>query len=140
MAGALREAVLGKVNKGAKSAWEALLASRPSLRSFTIRKNSALKPATAGRTLVVDAAGLADDLEFGQLGQQLGQCAGWRHRVAVQVLRKAAEIAPAMGLIGTLIGLVQMLRTLDDPSKIGGGMATALAAMYSAISRAPYTA
>ena len=29
-------------------------------------------------------------------------------------------------MIGTLIGLVQMLRSLDDPSKIGGGMATAL--------------
>jgi len=29
-------------------------------------------------------------------------------------------------MIGTLIGLVQMLRTLDDPSQIGGGMATAL--------------
>jgi chemotaxis protein MotA len=29
-------------------------------------------------------------------------------------------------MIGTLIGLVQMLRTLDDPSKIGAGMAVAL--------------
>jgi len=34
--------------------------------------------------------------------------------------------APAFGMIGTLIGLIQMLRTLDDPSKIGAGMATAL--------------
>ena len=34
--------------------------------------------------------------------------------------------APAFGMIGTLIGLIQMLRTLEDPSKIGVGMATAL--------------
>jgi len=34
--------------------------------------------------------------------------------------------APAFGMIGTLIGLVQMLRNLQDPSGIGVGMATAL--------------
>jgi len=42
------------------------------------------------------------------------------------VLRRAAEVAPAMGLIGTLIGLVQMLAMLDDPSTIGPSMAVAL--------------
>jgi chemotaxis protein MotA len=44
----------------------------------------------------------------------------------VSMLRKGAEIAPAMGLIGTLIGLVQMLSHLQDPSKIGPSMALAL--------------
>lgn len=34
--------------------------------------------------------------------------------------------APAFGMLGTLIGLVQMLNTLEDPSQIGGGMATAI--------------
>ena len=34
--------------------------------------------------------------------------------------------APAFGMIGTLMGLVQMLQNLDDPSKIGSGMAVAL--------------
>ena len=39
-----------------------------------------------------------------------------------------------MGLIGTLIGLVQMLGNLDDPSKIGPAMAVALlTTMYGAI-------
>ncbi len=42
------------------------------------------------------------------------------------VLRKAAEIAPAMGLIGTLIGLVHMLGHLGDPKSIGPAMALAL--------------
>ena len=37
-------------------------------------------------------------------------------------------------MIGTLIGLVQMLATLDDPSKIGGGMAVALlTTLYGAL-------
>jgi chemotaxis protein MotA len=42
------------------------------------------------------------------------------------VLRKAAEVAPAMGLIGTLIGLVHMLGNLGDPKAIGPAMAIAL--------------
>jgi len=45
---------------------------------------------------------------------------------SISVLRKAAEVAPAMGLIGTLIGLVQMLSHLEDPSVIGPAMAIAL--------------
>ncbi len=49
-----------------------------------------------------------------------------RQMRAVSVLRRAAEIAPAMGLIGTLIGLVQMLGNLGDPKVIGPAMAVAL--------------
>ena len=45
---------------------------------------------------------------------------------AVAVLNKAGEIAPAMGLIGTLIGLVQMLSTLSDPTTIGPSMSIAI--------------
>ena len=49
-----------------------------------------------------------------------------RHLRTAGVLRRAAEVAPAMGLIGTLVGLVQMLGNLDDPSSIGPSMAVAL--------------
>ncbi len=49
-----------------------------------------------------------------------------RHEEGQKMFKSMAAYAPAFGMIGTLIGLVQMLRTLDDPSKIGGGMATAL--------------
>ncbi len=49
-----------------------------------------------------------------------------RHFNGASVLRKAAETAPAMGLIGTLIGLVQMLANLQDPATIGPNMAIAL--------------
>jgi len=49
-----------------------------------------------------------------------------RHDRAVLVVRRAAEMAPAMGLIGTLLGLVQMLGSLNTPETIGPGMAIAL--------------
>lgn len=49
-----------------------------------------------------------------------------RHQRAIGILRRASEVAPAMGLIGTLIGLVQMLSMLDDPNSIGPSMAVAL--------------
>ena len=49
-----------------------------------------------------------------------------RHEKSVSVLKKGVEYAPAMGLIGTLIGLVQMLGNLEDPSTIGPSMAVAL--------------
>lgn len=49
-----------------------------------------------------------------------------RHSKSTSVLRKMGEFAPAIGLIGTLIGLVQMLGNLDDPSTIGPSMAVAL--------------
>lgn len=49
-----------------------------------------------------------------------------RRAKSISILRKAAEVSPAMGLIGTLIGLVQMLANLEDPSTIGPAMAVAL--------------
>jgi len=57
-----------------------------------------------------------------------------RHRRSANILRRGAEIAPAMGLIGTLIGLVQMLANLQDPESIGPAMAVALlTTFYGAI-------
>jgi len=49
-----------------------------------------------------------------------------RNQLGSSILSFMGDAAPAFGMIGTLIGLVQMLRQLDDPSKIGVGMATAL--------------
>lgn len=49
-----------------------------------------------------------------------------RHKKGAQIMNSFGTYAPAFGMIGTLMGLVQMLSNLEDPSKIGGGMATAL--------------
>ncbi len=51
---------------------------------------------------------------------------GDRHKLGAEILMTLATFAPALGMIGTLIGLVQMLQELDDPSKIGPAMAIAL--------------
>ncbi len=57
-----------------------------------------------------------------------------RHQKGAGILRQAGTVAPAMGLIGTLIGLVQMLGNLDDPDSIGPSMAIAqLTTLYGAI-------
>ena len=49
-----------------------------------------------------------------------------RHAVIQDVFSKLAAYCPAFGMIGTLIGLVQMLMHIDDPSTIGPALATAL--------------
>lgn len=57
-----------------------------------------------------------------------------RHKRAQALLKFCAATAPSMGMIGTLIGLVQMLQSLSDPSAIGPAMAVALlTTMYGAI-------
>jgi len=47
-------------------------------------------------------------------------------KVAVSLLNKGAKIAPALGLLGTVIGLIEVLQSLDDPTKIGPAMSLAL--------------
>ncbi|MDK2822104.1 MAG: chemotaxis protein MotA [Clostridia bacterium] len=49
-----------------------------------------------------------------------------RHRQGAQIFENMGGSAPAFGMIGTLIGLILMLRNLEDPSSIGPGMAVAL--------------
>jgi len=53
-----------------------------------------------------------------------------RHKIGQAVLHAMGTYAPAFGMIGTLIGLIQMLRVLEDPSQIGGGMAVALVTTF----------
>jgi chemotaxis protein MotA len=53
-----------------------------------------------------------------------------RHKDGQAIMKAGAEYAPAFGMIGTLIGLIQMLQVLDDPAAIGGGMAVALVTSF----------
>ena len=53
-----------------------------------------------------------------------------RHSNGQKVFESAANFAPAFGMIGTLIGLINMLRTLDDPSTIGPNMSVALVTTF----------
>ena len=49
-----------------------------------------------------------------------------RHEKGGEIFSSLGAYAPAMGMIGTLIGLVQMLQNMNDPSSIGPAMAVAL--------------
>lgn len=49
-----------------------------------------------------------------------------RHETGASMFKALADVAPAMGMIGTLIGLVAMLSNMDDPKAIGPAMAVAL--------------
>lgn len=57
-----------------------------------------------------------------------------RHQGVIGVWRAITETAPAMGMIGTIIGLVQMFAHMEDPAAIGPAMAVAmLTTLYGVI-------
>ena len=57
-----------------------------------------------------------------------------RHEWGQKYFMKIADMGPAMGMIGTLIGLVGMLANMDDPKTIGPSMAVALlTTLYGAV-------
>lgn len=72
---------------------------------------------------------VADGTEFSLLRSVLDidtSITQQRHWRGQEVLKQFGTYAPAFGMIGTLIGLVQMLQNMDDPSSIGPAMAVAL--------------
>ena len=57
-----------------------------------------------------------------------------RHEVGADIFKNFGDVAPAMGMIGTLVGLVAMLSNMDDPKSIGPAMAVALlTTLYGAV-------
>ncbi len=57
-----------------------------------------------------------------------------RHLARQEVVKAWVELGPAYGMIGTLIGLIEMMGNMSDPALVGKGMATALVGtMYGAI-------
>jgi len=57
-----------------------------------------------------------------------------RHDAGKKIMDQMAAFSPAFGMIGTLLGLVQMLQDMSDPSSIGSGMAVALlTTLYGAV-------
>lgn len=57
-----------------------------------------------------------------------------RNEVGQDMWKGVGDLAPAMGMIGTLVGLVQMLANMSDPASIGPAMAVALlTTLYGAI-------
>lgn len=57
-----------------------------------------------------------------------------RHKAGIGIFKAMGDVAPAMGMIGTLVGLVAMLSNMDDPKSIGPSMAVALlTTLYGAV-------
>lgn len=70
-----------------------------------------------------------DGVEEEAIGAMIDQKVGdemARRQLGVRFMNFAGQCAPAFGMVGTLIGLIQMLQNLTDPSQIGSGMAVAL--------------
>jgi chemotaxis protein MotA len=76
-----------------------------------------------GLLLVVDGQE-ADTIEA-ILGTEVSAIKS-RHTVGADIFKAMGTYAPAFGMIGTIIGLIQMLQTMNDPSSIGPSMAVAL--------------
>ena len=72
--------------------------------------------------------------EVAELLRQRRRARTERATAACELWSGAAETAPAMGMVGTLIGLVGMFVKMQDPSAIGAAMAVALlATLYGAL-------
>lgn len=76
-----------------------------------------------GILLIVD--GTDPDLVRGIMETELVSIES-RHKTVIGFWEALASMGPAWGMIGTLVGLVNMLNNMSDPSRIGGDMAVAL--------------
>ena len=56
-----------------------------------------------------------------------------RHKIGADIFLSMGAFAPAVGMLGTIIGLIQMLMNMTDPSAIGGPMAVALLTTFYGI-------
>ena len=85
----------------------------------------------SGLSLLID--GHPADVVRSMLSKDLHQTLQ-RHSDGQDIFKAIGDVGPAMGMIGTLIGLVQMLANMDDPKQIGPAMAIALlTTLYGAI-------
>ena len=124
---ALKPLVLMRVDAEAQAARVAV--------NRIVEKTSTKGIATADRVPVVEhflakaAARLADSRDprdFAKWTEAELSARAERHAAVHAVWRSVADAAPAMGMIGTVIGLIRMFAAMDDPAAIGPGMALAL--------------
>lgn len=80
-----------------------------------------------GLEMMVDGT---DEAEIRRLMSQRIAERRKRRNLVPELFTLAGTYSPAFGMVGTLIGLIQMLQNLEDPSKIGAGMATALVTTF----------
>jgi chemotaxis protein MotA len=76
-----------------------------------------------GLRMIID--GVKPEIVAGVLKNEIANMSE-RHKAGQKILMTMSTYGPAWGMIGTLVGLIDMLASMDDPSKIGMGMATAI--------------
>ncbi len=97
----------------------------------SMAKRTKHKPLVKGLGLIADGTDSATLHEI--LTTELKQVQD-HHKVGQKIFAEMGKFAPAFGMIGTLVGLVQMLANLQDPSSIGPNMAVALlTTLYGAL-------
>lgn len=135
--GLMLKAVFGKAHDPAAAALQVLELADLARKNGVLGMQESLKNLDdlpflqKGLAMVVDGTP-GDEVEKVMRQEIRGMSA--RHAKSVSILQRAGAVSPAMGLIGTLVGLVQMLGNLDDPNSIGPSMAVALlTTLYGAI-------
>jgi chemotaxis protein MotA len=140
---------IGQFLSATKIALKAFIHKLPSPQELIDRSVELAKTARQGGILALEEAEVED--EFLQNGINLlidghppevvremlnkdMQLTLQRHTEGQSIFKAIGDVGPAMGMIGTLIGLVQMLSAMDDPKQIGPAMAVALlTTLYGAI-------
>lgn len=111
----------------------AIVAKKKGILSISTYEDELKKNAFASKAMQMVIDGYKPD-NISRLLQQEIDLQIERERRSAGITRRASEVAPAMGLIGTLVGLVQMLADLENPETIGPAMAVALlTTFYGAI-------
>ena len=109
------------------------LASKARKEGLVSLENDVIPDDFLARGVRLGVDGLDPDAIHGILHAEL-KTLKTRHARGQTIFKFMGATAPAMGMVGTLVGLVQMLKTLDDPSAIGPAMAIALlTTLYGAI-------
>lgn len=129
VSGIALRAVLYQIDSPSDAARRILFLSDRARHSGPLGLSGITRPLKPSRFLAQAVELVADGLATEEIDHILTRERGAmreRHRRCADILRRAGETAPAMGLIGTLVGLIQMLGNLDDPSTIGPSMAVAL--------------
>ncbi|MBU1701850.1 MAG: MotA/TolQ/ExbB proton channel family protein [Candidatus Eisenbacteria bacterium] len=101
------------------------LAEKARRESFLALEDEKVDDAFLARGIQFCVDGTEPDVVANLMVTEMNQVIG-RHQNGQKILKGMGAAAPAFGMIGTLIGLVQMLVKMDDPSKIGPSMAVAI--------------
>ncbi|MEM7409188.1 MAG: MotA/TolQ/ExbB proton channel family protein [Myxococcota bacterium] len=109
------------------------LAAKARKEGLVSLENDVIEDEFLARGVRLGVDGLDPDAVHSILGAEM-KTMKQRHQRGQAIFKFMGSTAPSMGMVGTLVGLVQMLKSLEDPAAIGPAMAVALlTTLYGAI-------